>query len=71
MVGLAHQIRHHALPHPAPLVFQQPPITGLGGDRDIVGQVFPAAPGVEDLQNPIEHFPLIFAGAARASRLGD
>ena len=67
---LSHQVRHHALPDPTPLVFQQPPITGLGGRANVVRQVLPAAPRVQDIQNPIEHLPLIFAGAARASRRG-
>jgi hypothetical protein len=61
----------YAWPHPTALVFQHPPITSLGRGADVVRQVLPAAPRVQDIQNPIEHFPLIFSGAAGASGLGN
>ena len=67
-IRLFHQVRHHALPDPATLVLQQPPVARLGRSVDVVWHVLPAAPRVQDIQNPIEYFPLIFAGAAGAGK---
>lgn len=67
-IRLFHQVRYHALPDPTPLVLQQAPVAGLGRGVDVVRHVLPPAPRVQDIQNPIEHFPLIVAGTASASR---
>ena len=70
-ISLPHEVGPHALPDPTALVLQQSPITGLGRRADVVRQVLPAAPRVQDIQNPLEHLPLLFPGAARASGPGN
>jgi len=36
-----------------------------------MGHILPAAPRGQDRQNPVEHFPLLCAGAPRAGGLGE
>jgi hypothetical protein len=62
------QLGHHPLPDPAPLVLQQPPVTRLGRGLNIMGQIFPTTPGVEDIQNPIQY--LSFIGARTPGTCG-
>ena len=64
-VSLFHQLTHNLLPDPAALVVEQPTVTGLIGCPNVMGQILPPAARREDIQNAIEHFTLIAAGATR------
>jgi hypothetical protein len=70
-VGFFHQFGHHALPDPTPLVLQQPPVTRLGGGPNIVRQILPTTPRVQDIQNPIQYLAFIGAGPTGPRRTRD
>jgi hypothetical protein len=61
-ISFFQQFAQHFLPHPAALVVEQPPVTGLIGGPDVVGHILPAAARREDVQNAIKHFPVIAPG---------
>ena len=56
------QLGPQALPDPTPLVLPHPPVPRLGGGTNIVRPIFPTTPGVQDLQDPIQHLSLIGTG---------
>jgi len=70
-ISFFHQLGHHALPDPTPLVLQHPPVTRLGGGTNIVRHIFPTTPGVQDIQDPIQHLSFIGPGPTGPRRTWD
>lgn len=70
-IGFFHQLGHHALSEPAPLMLQQSPVTRLGGSPNIVGQAFPPAPRGQAIQNPLQDCALINTGPPGPRRTRD
>jgi len=62
-VSCFHHFAENLLPDPAALVFEQPAVTRLIGRSNVMGQIFPAAPGGQDVQNAIDNFTLVDPGA--------
>ena len=65
-VSLFQQFAHHLLPDPPALVVEQATVRGLIGGPNVMRQILPPAARREDIQNAIEHCPLIAPGATRS-----
>ncbi len=69
-IGFFRERGQNLLPDAAALVFQQAPMTGFRGRRNVVRQIVPATAHPHHIQNAVDHFPINGTGPTRASRFG-